>query len=152
MAKTTPLTTLVDLAQNDTDAAARELGRLQGLRTQAEQQLKALTQYREEYRGRMQTMMQTGMQSARWHDFSQFLDSLDAAIRHQTDALAKAESQLLAGRANWQKQKQRLNSFDTLVARAEAREQVVAARREQRANDEYAARLARQHAVSSHNH
>ncbi|MBY4898487.1 flagellar export protein FliJ [Cupriavidus sp. AU9028] len=152
MAKTSPLTTLVDLAQNDTDAAARELGRLQGLRTQAEQQLKALTQYREEYRGRMQTMMQTGMQSARWHDFSQFLDSLDAAIRHQTDALAKAESQLLAGRANWQKQKRRLNSFDTLVARAEAREQVITARREQRANDEYAARLARQHAPSGHNH
>ena len=41
MAKPSPLNTLADLAQNDTDAAARELARLQGLRTQAEQQLNA---------------------------------------------------------------------------------------------------------------
>ena len=54
MAKPSPLDTLADLAQNDTDAAARELGRLQGLRTQAEQQLNQLTQYRQEYRARMQ--------------------------------------------------------------------------------------------------
>lgn len=152
MAKSTPLNTLAELAQDQTDAAARELGRLQGLRTQAEQQLQALTQYRHEYRARMQSLMQDGMQSARWHDFSQFLDSLDAAIRHQTEALAKAEAQLLAGRANWQKQKQRQNSFDTLIQRAETREQQIAARREQRANDEYAARLARQQVASGHNH
>ncbi|MBO4122575.1 flagella biosynthesis chaperone FliJ [Cupriavidus gilardii] len=151
MAKTSPLNTLADLAQNDTDTAARELGRLQGQRTQAEQQLAALTQYRQEYRARMQALMQNGMPSARWHDFSQFLDSLDAAIRQQTETLAKAESQLLAGRANWQKQKQRLNSFDTLIARAESREQQIAARREQRTTDEYAARVASQQIRSGHN-
>lgn len=37
MAKNSPLTTLADIAQDSTDQAARELGRLQGLRTQAEQ-------------------------------------------------------------------------------------------------------------------
>lgn len=46
MLKHSPLNTLADLAQNDTDAAARELGRLQGLRTQAEQQLNQLTEDR----------------------------------------------------------------------------------------------------------
>lgn len=143
MAKHSPLTTLADLAQNDTDAAARELGRLQGLRTQAAQQLDALTQYRQEYRARMQAMAAEGMTSSRWHDFSRFLDSLDHAIRQQTAALDKAEANLLAGRANWQQQKRRQNSFDTLITRAEVREQQVAARREQRANDEYAARIAR---------
>src|SRR5207253_1926203 len=56
MAKPSALSTLADLAQNDTDSAARELGRLQGLRTQAEQQLAALTQYPEEYRNRMQDL------------------------------------------------------------------------------------------------
>jgi len=143
MAKPSPLSTLADLAQNDTDAAARELGRLQGLRTQAEQQLNQLTQYRHEYRGRMQAVAAEGMTSSRWQDFSRFLDSLDQAIRQQTAALAKAEADLLAGRNRWQHQKRRLNSFDTLIARAEAREDQIAARREQRANDEYAARLAR---------
>lgn len=147
MAKPTPLNLLADLAQNDTEAATRELGRLQGLRTQAEQQLTALNKYREEYRARMQAMAQDGMTATRWQDYAQFLTSLDSAIRQQGQALAQAEAALLTGRANWQSQKRRQNSFDTLVARAEAREQVAGARREQRANDEYAARLAR---ASSH--
>ncbi|MGO4762586.1 flagellar export protein FliJ [Cupriavidus sp. 2KB_3] len=144
MAKHTPLNTLADLAQDNTDKAARELGRLQGLRTQAEQQLLALTEYRHEYRTRMQAIAAEGMTSGRWQDFSRFLDSLDHAIRQQTGALAKAEADLLAGRANWQQQKRRQNSYDTLITRAEVREQQVSARREQRANDEYAARIARQ--------
>ncbi len=143
MAKPNPLLTLSELAQNDTDTAARELGRLQGLRTQAEQQLNQLTQYRQEYRERMQVVAAEGMTTSRWHDFSRFLDSLDQAIRQQTAALDKAEADLLIGRSNWQKQKRRLNSFDTLIARADAREEQVVARREQRTNDEYAARLAR---------
>lgn len=144
MAKTSPLTTLADLAQDNTEKATRELGRLQGLRTQAEQQLNALTEYRHEYRARMQAIAAEGMTSSRWHDFSRFLDSLDQAIRQQTSALAKAEADLLAGRANWQQQKRRQNSFETLITRAEVREQQVATRRDQRANDEYAARIARQ--------
>ncbi|MGO4306650.1 MULTISPECIES: flagellar export protein FliJ [unclassified Cupriavidus] len=144
MVKHSPLNTLADLAQDNTEKAARELGRLQGLRTQAEQQLNALTQYRLEYRTRMQAIAAEGMTSSRWHDFSRFLDSLDHAIRQQTSALDKAEADLLAGRANWQQQKRRQNSFDTLITRAEVREQQVSARREQRANDEYAARIARQ--------
>ncbi len=141
--KPSPLTTLADLAQDNTDKAARELGRLQGLRTQAEQQLNALTEYRQEYRTRMQAIAAEGMTSSRWHDFSRFLDSLDHAIRQQTAALDKAEADLLTGRANWQHQKRRQNSFDTLITRAEVREQQVSARREQHANDEYAARIAR---------
>ena len=144
MAKNSPLTTLADIAQDSTDQAARELGRLQGLRTQAEQQLLALTEYRHEYRTRMQAIAAEGMTSGRWQDFSRFLDSLDHAIRQQTSALAKAEADLLAGRANWQQQKRRQNSFDTLITRAEVREQQVTARREQRSTDEYAARMARQ--------
>ncbi|MGO4280337.1 flagellar FliJ protein [Cupriavidus sp. OV038] len=144
MAKPTPLNTLAELAQDNTDKATRELGRLQGLRTQAEQQLLALTEYRHEYRTRMQAIAAEGMTSGRWQDFSRFLDSLDHAIRQQTSALAKAEADLLAGRANWQQQKRRQNSFDTLITRAEVREQQVSARREQRSTDEYAARMARQ--------
>jgi flagellar FliJ protein len=150
MAKPSTLNTLVDLAQDQTDIAARELGKLQALRTQAEQQLAALTQYREEYRQRMQSLMRDGMTSSRWHDFSQFLDSLDMAIRQQGEALARAEAQLLAGRANWQQQKRKLNSYDTLVTRAEAREQQVADRRDQRNMDEYAARAARMQLVAKH--
>ncbi len=143
MAKPNPLLTLSELAQNDTDAAARELGRLQGLRTQAENQLNQLTQYRQEYRERMQAVATQGMTASRWHDYSRFLDSLDHAIRQQSAALDKADADLLAGRSHWQQQKRRLNSFDTLIARADAREEKVVARREQRTNDEYAARLAR---------
>lgn len=151
MAKTSPLNTLAELAHNDTEAAARELGRLQGLRTQAEQQLATLTEYRDEYRKRMQDMMRDGMTSTRWSDFARFLDSLDKAIRQQADALARAEAQLLAGKTNWQNQKRRENSFDTLLARADAREQQIVSRNEQRQTDEFAARAARMQLTSGRN-
>lgn len=147
MGKPTPLHTLAGLAQDDTDDAARELGRLQGLCTQAGRQLQALVQYRDEYRARMQAIAADGMRAERWHDFAAFVASLDAAIRQQTEAVARAESDLKAARANWQHNKRRVHAFDTLIARADARAQRILLRHEQRASDEYAARLSRQRAA-----
>jgi len=147
MGKPGPLNILSDLARDDTDAAARELGRLQGVRTQAERQLDALRQYRDEYRARMQATAAQGMSAGRWRDFAAFLASLDDAIRQQTAALARADAELQAGRADWQHHKRRTHAFDTLIARADARQQQVLQRREQRASDEHAARLVRRNAT-----
>ena len=52
-----------------------------------------------------------------------------------------------AARANWQHNKRRVHAFDTLIARADARAQRTLLQHEQRASDEYAARLSRQRAA-----
>ncbi|AKJ69725.1 flagellar protein FliJ [Pandoraea thiooxydans] len=143
MAEHLPLNLLTELAQQDLDDAARKLGAQQAQRTEAERQLQALVAYRHEYRNRLQTATQDGMAAAGWRNFQQFIDTLDVAIGRQRDLLVLAEQKVAAAQHDWQQHKQRLNSFETLASRAQAREDVRTARREQKDNDEYAAKLSR---------
>ena len=62
--------------------------------------------------------------------------------------LEQAEERLAAARREWQAQQRRLNSFGTLATREEARTALRVARREQKENDEYAARSLRRRAES----
>lgn len=138
-----PLDMLIGLAQESTDEAARELGRLNAQRANAEQQLSMLHDYRQDYLQRLQNAMVAGMSAADCHNYQRFIGTLDDAIRQQTNVLHNADMQLMEGRQNWQREKRKLNSFDTLAQRDARARAVVEARREQRANDEISARLTR---------
>ncbi|GAB3630425.1 flagellar export protein FliJ [Pandoraea terrae] len=144
-----PLKLLIELAQKDVDEAAKLLGDRQRQRAEVERQLEALKTYRHEYRSRMQTATQTGMAGGDWRNFQQFIDTLDSAIGQQQMLLQQAQDRLEAARREWQAQQRRLNSFGTLATRAQAREDLRVARREQKDNDEYAARATRRRADTS---
>jgi len=146
MANRLPLQTLIDLARSDVDEAARELARLNNQRDSAERQLTMLRDYRQDYLEKLQSAMQTGLAAADCHNYQRFIATLDDAIAQQADVLRHVEQQAQAGRERWQQTQRKLNSFETLQTRAQAR---TAARREQRANDEYAARLFRQNGQPS---
>jgi flagellar FliJ protein len=143
MASQLPLDTLIGLARESADEAARVLGRLNNERKQAEQQLAVLRDYRQDYLVRLQKIMQTGMSAADCHNYQRFIGTLDDAISQQADALAALDARLVKSRLHWQQQQRKLNAFDTLAQREAHAERVVAERREQRANDEHSARLAR---------
>lgn len=138
-----PLDTLIGLARDSTDEAARKLGLLQGARQHAAQQLSMLHDYRQDYLERLQSAMQAGMPAADCYNYQRFIATLDDAIGQQTRALGHADEQLEGGRVNWRQEKRRLNSFDALQARQARVQAQVDARREQRLNDEHAARLMR---------
>jgi flagellar FliJ protein len=140
MATRLPLDTLLDLAQRGTDEATRQLGRLQISRTNAERQLNLLQDYLQDYRQRMQEGVQQGMSAAGWQNFHRFIATLDLAIIEQQAVLGQAEQQLAHGRTQWQHEKRRLNSFDALAERQRLVRAQGVARREQRDNDEFAAR------------
>ena len=148
MNSTLPLKLLIELAQKDVDEAARLLGERQKQRAEVERQLESLREYRHEYRTRMQTATLQGMAGCDWRNFQQFIDTLDTAIGQQTMLLEQADERLAAARREWQAQQRRLNSFGTLASREEARTAVRVARREQKENDEYAARSLRRRAES----
>ncbi|GAA5234013.1 flagella biosynthesis chaperone FliJ [Verticiella sediminum] len=143
MAKPQPLDTLVELATEKVDTAARELGLLQGRRQEAERQLRMLEQYLADYRTRLQQSIQQGLSAAAWQNYQRFIVTLEAAIGEQQGVLAHAEAQLDDGRRNWQQHKTRLNAYDTLLERREQAIVIQTGRREQRATDEVSARLAR---------
>ncbi|MBV7486321.1 flagellar export protein FliJ [Bordetella sp. BOR01] len=137
-----PLDTLIGLAKESSDEAARVLGRLNAERNHAEQQLSMLQDYRQDYLERLQAAMQSGMSAADCHNYQRFIGTLDDAIGQQTAVLRQADTHLTHGRTHWQQQQRRLNSFDALAERERRALAVQEARREQRASDEFASRMA----------
>ncbi|SMG38846.1 flagellar export protein FliJ [Paraburkholderia susongensis] len=146
MAKHFPIKTLIDLAQDDVDAAAQRLGRAQRERNDVEAQLDALVQYRDEYHARFTASAQNGMPAGNMRNFQAFIDTLDAAIQQQRDLLVAATARVEAAKPEWLRQKQKLGSYEVLQARGEAAEAKVATRRDQRDSDEHAARILRMRA------
>jgi flagellar protein FliJ len=143
MAQPSPIKQLIELAQDDLDAAAQRLGRAQRERSEIENQLNALIEYRNEYYTRFTTSAQLGMAAGNMRNFQAFIDTLDAAIEQQRRLLANAGARVDAAKPEWQKQKQKLGSYEVLQARGDAVEANKAARREQRDADEFGARMLR---------
>jgi flagellar protein FliJ len=140
MATKLPLATLIELAQNKTDEATRRLGRLQAARTSAAEKLEMLQRYRQEYLDQLQLQMGEGVSAAQMRNFRNFISTLDSAIEQQRALTAQADTRLETGRGDWQASKRRLNSFDTLAARAHLLELAAQHKREQRDSDERGAR------------
>lgn len=136
-----PLDTLIELAKESTDEAARLLGRLNAERNHAEQQLHMLQDYRQDYLQRMQSSMQTGMSAADCHNYQRFIGTLDDAITQQQAVLRQAQTHFTQAQVHWQQQQRRLNSFDALAEREQRAQSIREARREQRISDEFAARM-----------
>ncbi|MEJ7688389.1 MAG: flagellar export protein FliJ [Variovorax sp.] len=140
MAQNLPLDMLAGLARTQTDDAARALGTLQTAQIGAHQKLELLLQYRQDYSDQLQVLMQNGLPSSQWHNYRNFLATLDGAIKQQRAIAAQAESRLDVGRSEWQHHKRRLTSFDTLAERVRQQELMVQSKREQRDSDERSAR------------
>lgn len=143
MAKISSLPTLIDLAKDGTDQAGKLLQQLTTERSNAEQQLSMLQDYRQDYAERLQKATQTGLSASNYHNFRQFIATLDEAISQQNRVVAQIVSRLEAGRQHWHAEKRRLSSYEALQAR-ETRQQLVRDNRtEQIASDEISANLYR---------
>ena len=135
-----PLQTLLDLTQNNTDAAARTLHALKGLWQGAEEKLGQLLQYENDYRARLQQSAQKGISVSEVRNFQQFLVKLQVAIVQQREEVEKCRGRWEQGQLEWQQHKRKLNAYDTLSERHRKNELKVEARQEQREQDELASR------------
>ena len=140
MANKLPLATLIELAQNKTDAATRRLGELQNAQISAAEKLEMLLQYRQEYLDQLQLQMRAGVASAHLRNFQNFIATLDGAIEQQRALTVQADTRLAHGRSDWQHNKRSLNSFDTLANRVRQQEMITFNKREQRDSDERSSR------------
>ncbi|MCA1979017.1 MAG: flagellar export protein FliJ [Thiobacillus sp.] len=142
MAHPTALATLIELAQKDADEAARKLGACVRLREEATQKLELLVQYRDDYALRCQADMASGISATQFNNFQTFMGKLDQAIAGQRQVVDELGRRADQARAAWLATEQKKLSFVTLgdrAARSEARHE---SRRDQKLNDEYAARSA----------
>ena len=135
---TTPyvLKTLLDLAQDRSDAAAARLGRLNAQEQSAEQKLQLLLEYRQDYQARFQELSRNGLDQAEWLNFRAFMNKLDTAIAEQRKTVTSSHDNVQVGRIDWHAQQHKLKSFDTLSQRQRLAELHRASKLEQREQDE----------------
>ncbi len=140
MANRSALDTLIELASNETDEAAKGLGRAIRACTDTEQKLNLLLQYRDDYAARFQTSMSVGLSAAGYRNFQVFMEKLDAAISGQQQIVQDAQWKMTQQRGIWQASERKRMSYDTLATRAEHAEQLRENKRDQKQTDELAAR------------
>lgn len=134
------LETLIDLANKETDAAAKQLGATLRIGEEADQKLALLTQYRDDYAARCQANLSTGISTTHFNNFQVFMQKLDQAIAGQQKVVADAGLQIAKARAVWQACEQKKMSFVTLAGRASKESARRELWRDQKQNDEHAAR------------
>ena len=140
MATPSALNTLIDLAHKETDEAAKLLGVALRAGEEAEQKLDLLMQYRNDYATRCQADLTSGISTTHFNNFQVFMQKLDHAIAGQQKVVNEAKQRIAQARAAWQSCEQKKMSFVTLADRASKEDARRELWRDQKQNDEYAAR------------
>lgn len=143
MARTSSLNTLIELKKDDANDVAKRLQQLQGERNNADTQLATLLVYREDYAERLQKATENGVTAANYHNFRQFIVTLDEAILQQNKVVAQIDEKIEGSRQLWFAEKRRLNSYETLQTRQVQQQLKREIRAEQLATDEASAALYR---------
>jgi flagellar FliJ protein len=140
MANQSALETLIELAQRDSDDAARRMGAaLKGVED-AGQKLKMLLGYRDDYSTKLEAAQVAGITPLAYHNFVAFVGKLDNAINGQREVLKHAQHKSGIEKAAWQASERKRLSYRTLSERAAAEALQVENRRDQKAMDDHAAR------------
>lgn len=140
MSHSFPLKPLLDLTQTRMDDAARRLGELIASEQEGTRKLELLQNYRAEYETRFHDAARNGMSPEAWRNYASFLGRIDEAVAIQAAAVERSRRLTIAGQDAWREQRNKVKAFDTLQKRFDAGEARKAAKQEQRASDEYAAK------------
>jgi flagellar FliJ protein len=136
------LTSLLERAEQERDAALAGLRDAEALAAQAEQQAQALHTYRGEYDQRWTARFQQAGTPALLHCHRGFGQRLDQAIHHQQANTRHLAQRLQLARSLLVAREQRVAAVRKLIARRQAEAQAAANRRDQRSTDEAAQRAA----------
>lgn len=142
MATRSALDTLIELAQRESDEAAKRLGVALKAVDEAQQKLTMLGGYRDDYARRLDGAQVAGITPAAYRNFVAFMDKLDHAIRGQGEVLKHAQHKSGLEKAAWQASERKRLSYRTLNERAAAEALRVENKRDQKQMDEHAARQA----------
>ncbi len=141
MAIKSALDTLIELATAATDEAAKRLGNAIRSTDKAEKKLELLQKYRDEYSSRFQMKMAQGLSPMGYRNFQAFIDKLDEAIAGQQQVVRDAANGVAREKGAWQASERKRMSYDTLATRAEKQETLRENKKDQKMNDEHAARV-----------
>lgn len=143
MANISALETLIDLAQRESDACAKRLGAALKAVEDAEQKLKMLQGYRDDYANRLDAAMMDGMTPFARQNFVAFLGKVEHAVDGQAEVIRHAQYKADKEKKSWQESERKRLSYRTLTERAAAQALALDSKRDQKMMDDYAARSAR---------
>lgn len=151
MTKDTSLKILLEHAQKQSDASAKKLGQLNVKKQEAEQKLKILLQYRQEYQTNFQDHAKKGLDQIAWRNFNAFMRKLDDAINEQQQAVMSTVSNSAAGREEFHSHQRKLDSYNILSQRHQEVANKQQKKQEQKEQDEYSSnKVARNQADPEH--
>lgn len=142
MAKQSALETLIELAQRETDDAAKRLGVALKAVEEAQQKLTMLLGYRDDYAMRLDAAQVAGITPMAYRNFVSFMDKLDNAINGQRDVIKHAEFKAATEKTTWQASERKRLSYRTLNERAAINALKLENKLDQKQMDEHAARQA----------
>lgn len=131
---------LLELMQNRTDEATRQLGQLIAAEQNQRSRLQMLEQYREEYAQRLREATLQGVTRMILRNYQDFLARIDEAVDQQKAAVENSERSTQAGKEHWQAQNKQLKAIDTLSQRHDARERYRENKQDQKLQDEFSTR------------
>lgn len=138
MATSSSLRVLLELAQQQADASAKNLGKLNAQQQEAEKKLNLLLQYRHSYQSHFQNSTEKGMDNIEWLNFIAFMDKLDAAITEQRQTVLHVQNKRAAGNDEFLSHQRKMKSYDILSQRQQRAENQKQLQQEQKALDEFA--------------
>ena len=138
MAQKFALGRIQEITDHQTDAAAAKLADLNRALRAQEERVMLLFKYRSEYQDRLQRATAEGLDGATMRNYQDFLQRLEHAIMQQHALVVEARTRAEHGRLEWQNQRKKSMTFDTLSRRFELRELREEAMREQKSQDELA--------------
>ncbi|MGV8900079.1 MAG: flagellar export protein FliJ [Burkholderiaceae bacterium] len=141
MASPSQLNTLISLAENKTNDAAKLLGTAIRAGEDAQQKLELLQQYRDDYAARLESTRAVGLSIMSHQNYQVFLGKLDSAITGQEAIVEHEKKRIAASRTVWQENARKKMSFSALSQRAQEELQRIESKRDQKLMDEHAARL-----------
>jgi len=142
MAKQSALDTLIELAQRDTDDAAKRLGVALKAVDESEQKLTMLLGYRDDYAMRLEATQVAGITPMAYRNFVAFMDKLDIAINGQREVIKHAQHKSAVEKTAWQASERKRLSYRTLNERAAINALKLENKMDQKQMDEHAARQA----------
>jgi flagellar FliJ protein len=142
MTNISALETLIELATNEADEAAKRLGQAIRATEDTEQKLALLLQYRDDYGARFQSGLSAGITAMGYRNFQTFLEKLDSAIAGQQQIVLDARKRADDERSAWQASERKRMSYGTLATRAQKEELRQENKRDQKLMDEHATRQA----------
>ena len=143
MANPSALETLIELAQRDSDDAAKRLGAALKAVEEAEQKLTMLLGYRDDYANKLDQAQMNGITPFAYANFVAFVGKLDNAINGQQEVLKHAKYKSDLEKTAWQESERKRLSYRTLNDRAAAEALKIENKRDQKMMDDHAARTVR---------